>query len=1085
MNILLISQCSKNARQQSCRILDQFAERKGEGAWQTAITLEGLNTLRRLLRKTARRNTAVACHWIKKSGQTELLWIVGSLRRFNTQGNVPTHTTSRDILRSQHESHWHSTEAIALLAGIAGLFHDFGKAGALFQDGLLGKNSRRYQPFRHEWISVRLFQAFTVNQTDEQWLTQLGTLNADNESEWLERLQKDDQSWSDSPFKGLPPLAQVVAWLILSHHRLPQYLGKNEPEIAGSDGWLLNQLNAWWNALNHEGDWQSEDIVRVWTFPQGTPLRSLTWQKKAQQLAKRALHTVSLSEYASLDRAFTVHLARLALMLADHHFSAQQPVTGWQDRDYGAWANTDRQTHERKQKLDEHNVGVSHHAYLLGRSLPALRGHLPAITRHKGFREREKVPRYHWQNKAWDVAESLREHASKHGFFGINMASTGCGKTLANARIMYALAKEEEGCRFSVALGLRTLTLQTGDALRARLRLGEDDLAVLVGSRAVTELQQQDNAPDESSASEEAFFEPHQYVHYDGVASNGPLRQWLEKDGRLSQLVNAPVLVTTIDHLMPATEAVRGGKQIAPMLRLLTSDLVLDEPDDFDVDDDHALCRLVNWAGMLGSRVLLSSATLPPALVVALYKAYCNGRKAYQQACGEPGLPVEVSCAWFDEDDVQNKTCRSAEEFYQAHSDFAQSRAKRLAAKPVFRQAELVNISPSSVKPADIVTALAKTLHGKMMQLHDRHHQLDETTGKTVSLGLVRMANIKPLIATAQALMNLSSPQGYCIHYCIYHSQHPLVIRSHIERRLDAAFSRHHPEQLWQQPEIRKALKGSDKHHLFVVLATSVVEVGRDWDADWGIIEPSSMRSLIQFAGRIQRHRQFRPQTANLLILSRNFKALRATDGAHPAYCRPGFETKDFLLNEHDLNALLQQKQYQFINAVPRIVPQRTKYKSGMRFNNLSTLEHVRLSVELLGGGNKRPVAADWWQENVKWTGELQRRKPFRLSQPERQFFLFMKEDDDEPTFMVRDQGVSGSKAAGQFTQQPLKMAEGVSSWMVLDYATILLEVAEAREMELSRVSERYGEINLRTSEKEEMEPWYWHPQLGVFRALD
>jgi CRISPR-associated endonuclease/helicase Cas3 len=54
------------------------------------------------------------------------------------------------------------------------------------------------------------------------------------------------------------------------------------------------------------------------------------------------------------------------------------------------------------------------------------------------------------------------------------MASTGCGKTFANARIMYALADEQEGCRFSIALGLRTLTLQTGQALQSRLGLDDD-----------------------------------------------------------------------------------------------------------------------------------------------------------------------------------------------------------------------------------------------------------------------------------------------------------------------------------------------------------------------------------------------------------------------------------------------------------------------------------------------------------------------------------------------------------------------------------------------------------------------------------
>jgi CRISPR-associated endonuclease/helicase Cas3 len=54
-------------REQSCQIIDQFAERTGDAAWQTTITMEGVNALRKLLRKTARRNTAVACHWLKKT----------------------------------------------------------------------------------------------------------------------------------------------------------------------------------------------------------------------------------------------------------------------------------------------------------------------------------------------------------------------------------------------------------------------------------------------------------------------------------------------------------------------------------------------------------------------------------------------------------------------------------------------------------------------------------------------------------------------------------------------------------------------------------------------------------------------------------------------------------------------------------------------------------------------------------------------------------------------------------------------------------------------------------------------------------
>ena len=53
MNVLLVSQCSKRALTETRRILDQFAERRGERTWQTPITQAGLDTLRKLLLKNS------------------------------------------------------------------------------------------------------------------------------------------------------------------------------------------------------------------------------------------------------------------------------------------------------------------------------------------------------------------------------------------------------------------------------------------------------------------------------------------------------------------------------------------------------------------------------------------------------------------------------------------------------------------------------------------------------------------------------------------------------------------------------------------------------------------------------------------------------------------------------------------------------------------------------------------------------------------------------------------------------------------------------------------------------------------------
>ncbi|EPP6259792.1 type I-F CRISPR-associated helicase Cas3f [Cronobacter sakazakii] len=1086
MNVLLISQCTKRAREESCRILDQFAERKGDGTWQTVITLEGVNTLRRLLRKSARRNTAVACHWLKKGGDTELLWVVGNLRRFSVQGSVPTNRTTLDVVRRGQEHSWHCAEAMALLAAIAGLFHDFGKANRLFQHTLCGKAALTFQPYRHEWVSVRLFQAFVGEQTDREWLAALGEIVPADEARWLERLKADAPGDSGSPFTHLPPLARVVAWLILSHHRLPQCLLKHhQPEIEQADGWLERQLNASWNSLNAQSrEWTQQQLKAVWQFPHGTPVQSAPWRDKARQIARRALNAASLFDFGDMSQLFTLHMARLALMLADHHYSASEPYARWHDADYAAWANSDRASGALKQKLDEHNVGVAHNALLLGRAMPWMRRSLPAISRHKGFRERAKEGRFSWQNRAWDVAEGLRERSRSQGFFGINMASTGCGKTFANARIMYALSEEQEGCRFTVALGLRTLTLQTGEALRERLHLQDDDLAVMIGSQAVRQLHQQLMAgqdADKDSASQEAFFDAHQYVHFEGAMESGPLRHWLSGDERLNKLLSAPVLVATIDHLMPATEGVRGGRQIPAMLRLLTSDLVLDEPDDFDIADLPAVCRLVNWAGMLGSRVLLSSATLPPSLVQALYAAYYNGRKHYQQACGEPGLPVNICCAWFDEYGAMAQEIADPQTFHTTHAQFVAKRAGKLAEKPVLCQARIAALEAESSQAAAVVNAVARTLQREMLALHQQHH-VQHPSGKQASLGLVRFANIDPLVAVAQALAALPSPEGVCIHYCVYHSQHPLAVRSYIENHLDRAFDRSGQKPLWRLPEIDLAMQSHPaQQHLFVVLATSVCEVGRDWDADWGIIEPSSMRSLIQFAGRIQRHRQQTPRAENMVILETNIRALRKMQ---PVFQKPGFEATDFRLSSHRLSELLTEPQYRAINAIPRILAPVPFQPGNRNFSSLVELEHVRLYEALLGKPQSGNFPASyWWRKNLSWNGECQDRTPFRDSGPEATFYLRMEEDDDEPVFVHRaENGVDWKLSS--FTEHPMAFADGVTPWLRTDYQDILRQLAERMAMELTAVCERFSEIRLPVSSDDAISERRYHPFLGVFKTL-
>jgi len=267
---------------------------------------------------------------------------------------------------------------------------------------------------------------------------------------------------------------------------------------------------------------------------------------------------------------------------------------------------------------------------------------------------------------------------------------------------------------------------------------------------------------------------------------------------------------------------------------------------------------------------------------------------------------------------------------------------------------------------------------------------------------------------------------------------------------------------------VKQALESPYQHHLFVVLGTSVLEGGRDFCADWGIIEPSSMRSLIQFAGRIQRHRQSVPETENLVILNRNINALR---GESIAYCKPGFETKKHAFSDHDLQTLLPASAYCAINAIPRIT-------DAIADNAFAAQEHLRLRAALLDAADKNEaIAAHWWRLPLTWCGELQRRTPFRQSASQETFYLGMQEEDDKPAFcLLQDDGVL--KAAGRFERQELALAAGVEPWIAVDYQEILLALAEAKQMALEVVSKRYGEITVRKT----AEQWRYHPTLGVFR---
>ncbi|MDC5842323.1 type I-F CRISPR-associated helicase Cas3f [Vibrio europaeus] len=1095
MNILLVSECSKQALLETRRILDQFAERKGSRTWQTPITYEGLQTLRKLLKKTARRNTAVACHWIRGKNHTELMWVVGNRRKFNMDGTVSTNKTERDILRSSDENQMNSIQVSALMAGIAGLFHDFGKSNKLFQQKLRPKSkSKGFEPYRHEWLSCQMFISFVAGRSDHAWLEHLGKITEQDEAAIIQGCDPKN----NIIFKALSnsPIAQCIVWLILSHHRLPKCLGDGPKQSLNEVQTWLEGFGANWNALNHciEGRFTEAESKAVTQFPYGTPMRSFKWRSKAKELSKRALNQANFAEYAMLDKAFPLHTARLALMLADHAYSSGNETTHWQDPEYQAYANTYKETKQLKQKLDEHCIGVAHNAYILARTLPKLRSVMPAITNHKGFKRRSKIKKFRWQDKAYDCAYSMAEQTEQQGFFGINMASTGQGKTFANARIMYGLANPQLGCRFSVALGLRTLTLQTGDALQQRLHLDSDDLAVHIGSQAVKslfdqqkqEIEKREKLSAGGSESEQVFAE-HEYVRYDGEIDNQYLHRWLENRGSAHKLVSSPISVSTIDHIIPVSEGVSGGQQIAPMLRLLTSDLVLDEPDDFSLDDDPALARLVYFAGLLGSRVLLSSATLPPALITHLFACYQSGRAQYNQVVGQQ-TATPVCCAWFDEFGVQSRAAMNVPEFREQHDNFTRIRQEKLVKHSEnLHKGDWLTVSNERLTPQQVIASFSDTVLQGINQLATEHRTISEqkgSVGKTVSAGIVRMANIEPLVAVAKHLLATPPPDNTRIHYCVYHSQHPLGVRSAIEQQLDTLLHRDRDDLqgIIKTPIVKAALhQYPEQHHVFVVLATPVAEVGRDHDYDWAVVEPSSMRSIIQLAGRVQRHRRIAPSSTNILVLNKNVKALKNSD--KPAYTKPGYEAFDLRLADHDLRTQFDDKYIKDLSSQPRFIqPCEDSIYKGNSIAGFIELEHQAMRLKL------HHTVMPWWSNNhAHLFAEFQKQTPFRQSSPSIDYVCMLDEFDSTPLFKQWDHSTNTLIDASGFEPfDELVLDNGNSVWGSADLYDVINTLADWHSIELPEACMKFATVNLRAPKESQLgKQWRHHPVLGIFEGKE
>jgi CRISPR-associated endonuclease/helicase Cas3 len=1123
MMVIFVSQCEKNALKKTRRVLDAFANRIGDNTWQTLITEEGLLTVKKMLRQTASRSSAVSCHWIRSRSRSQLLWVVGNKNKFNAEGVVPVNSTEKDLLNSEYENDWKYLPLMKAITGMAALLHDWGKASLLFQEKLNPeiKFKPKGDPLRHEWVSCLLFKqwisSYSQQSSDEDWLNVLINQGIDETCFNPNKLQ------TEKALAELPTAAAMIAWLIVSHHRLPlpkdkELCNKQRQVHNSSLADLLARITPAWGYENRFDEYNLL-LPKCFEFPLGLLSNSASWLTELQRRAKDLLHHLPLLKQAMNDGSWRVilHHARLCLMLGDHYYSSQANDPHWKVTSE-LYANTYFDTKERKQKLDEHLVHVAKVAVNAVKLLPLFESEPLKATELGELAPKANTPKaFRWQDKAVRKINEWREHSEdkSYGYFVVNMASTGCGKTIANAKIMQALSEDGESLRFILALGLRTLTLQTGDEYKERLKLQDGDLAVLIGSKAISELHRsgktvekddiESEQSDAGSESLESLQDENDVLDWQGILPEEELTTVLTKE-KDRKLLYAPVLVCTIDHIMAATETKRGGRYILPCLRLMSSDLVIDEIDDFTGDDLIAIGRLVHLAGMLGRKVMISSATIPPDLALGLYNAYRQGWAVFAASRERVS---SINCVYVDEfsTDVQMVGCNDSDlaAYETFQQSFVSNRVDKLKQQVVKRKADIIQCIKQNEQPRD--SQYFEIIKQAVLAKHQHHNTLEPERQIRVSFGVVRVANIQPCVDLTQYLLSCEWPADTEVRCMTYHSQQVMLLRHVQEKHLDEVLKRKEKAgelpTAFAHPVIREHLAACQaKNLIFILVATPVEEVGRDHDFDWAVIEPSSFRSIIQMAGRVRRHRDGEIQDPNIGLLQYNVKGFLG--GSDRVFNYPGYETDCATqLVTHNLSELVDEKSLlESVNAIVRI----QKRAELEPHNNLADLEHFATAKTLgtaqIGkpqqanssrqeryGPNRRNSAPQsCWHEHLHghihgywWLTALpQYFKRFRNSEPSVQIYLVKKARSIEFCLREEQGGLYPIERTLNIEHLPLAAEQEQRLWLQRDYSELVSLYSPRPEQEFA-TSVRFGEISF--AYREGNHQYSYNDQLGLVQV--
>ncbi len=995
--IIAVCRSEKRSRVRVAKVLDRYFWRIGYRTWRGKATNACLDRAAHELRKKATRNTAVVIYEIRSSSESRKPLIrIGSKLAFSDEGLVPI--SSHPAAFSNRQGRCQTELSGIAIIGIAALFHDLGKATNLFQNKLrnaLTKNEPKADAVRHELISAAVWDNLFGSIKDKDLPCALKSLSPKSIDIACQHIRNQIKSAHSNPsskidftfLKNESSISQIIGMLILTHHRLPS---------ADSD-----HLTMTWN--RHVRDKSSLNRDEELTIAKGTPFWYEDWWK--QSLVLEASRIVPNTLPSSLDIAL-----RASLMFADHLGSAKKTPSNIRPNHL---ANTIKQTTNRSlcagDSLSRHIKRVYRYSRYAHASLFQDRDSFPSIvktTLPRGILNpsRPEKELFEWQHKAAMAARNLCKNRAG-GFFAAIMSGTGTGKTrgaptiLANATFFDKLPYRRY-FRMNLCLGLRVLAKQSAREYVKGLKFSSSEIAVMIGTTPIDFPEKDQKIEDEVGHS--SYVDLPDWISVEQLGRKIPEvgtseeKKWLQslsldthrglplfldrvldssdkdKSSRLRLFLEAPIMVGTIDHLMGVASPIN-SRFLMQTVRLISSDLILDEIDQYDSEDLAAVVRLVFQSGAAGRRVIIMSATLTDEIIETFYRAYNCGWKEYARS---KGICANVNILLCGENPASVLTNSKGQPLPHLIQKCRNLIIKDIRSKPALRRGEIL-CNPDNWKE------LVKQIDQGCSRLHDINSI--NVKGYRVSVGLVKMTRIVHTVALASQIPsgNLKERNHMRFLVCV-HAHLPRLNRAYIETELHRALNRkgRDPSKglfcLCDKQDVFRRTSDKNLNDIEIVIITSpVIETGNDLDFDYAILDPISTRSIIQASGRVQRHRLTQGEQNNVLILGRSPVAMQSGRLENPGIeTYPSPETKISRCND-----LEKYTDRLFKDLLGDADVSRISAELLLSNHNFPLKEaEIELRKKMLSTGCDKPLGRYLNKSLARWNLEITRSRKFRRS---------------------------------------------------------------------------------------------------------